>query len=260
MINKCRSSGMTSIAVGISLLLQPGDVCTIGAFGQQATSTAAVSVANLSPEVHGDILMFRREYQAAIAAYSSSPEQSAAILNKTGVAYHHLYAFDKAKAAYERALRLKPNFPDALNNLGAIYYQEGDFKKAEQLYRRALKLEPGNATVAQNLGTAYFAQGNLRKGTEAYRIALQSDPGAFSESNNEDAIGKPTTPNERSKQDYCLAALFAHAGMNDRAVEFLRKALDAGFDDYKRLTDDPDFANLRQTPEFAQLLREERRQ
>jgi tetratricopeptide (TPR) repeat protein len=251
---------MTSVAVGISLLLQPGDLYIIGAFGQQATSTAAVSVNNPSPEARGDLLMFRREYQAAIAAYSSSPDQSAAILNKIGVAYHHLYALDKAKAAYEHALRLKPNFPDALNNLGAIFFQEGDFTKAEQLYRRALKLEPGKATAAQNLGAAYFAQGKLRKGTEAYRIALQSDPSAFSGHNNEDVVGKPATSKERSKQDYCLAALFAHAGMDDRAVEFLRKALDAGFDDYKRLSDDPDFANLRKSPEFAQLMSEERRQ
>lgn len=258
MITICRSSGMTSVAIGISLLLQPGDRYLGKAFGQQATPTPAATVNDLPSEAHGDILLSRREYQAAIDAYSKSPGQSAAIFNKIGLAYQHLYATDKARMSYERALRLKPNFPDALNNLGTVFYQEGDFKKAEQLYRRALKLEPGNVTAAKNLGSAYFADGNLRRGMEAYRIALLSDPSALSD-NNGDVVGKPTTSNERYKQDYCLAALFAHAGMNDQALEYLRKAMDAGFDDYKRLSNDPDFAALRKTPEYAQLTNEQRR-
>ena len=257
MINKCRFSGKTLVAVGISLLLLQGGLFILKAAGQQATSAPAISVNTIPPEARGDILMYRKEYQAAIEAYSSSPAQSAAILNKIGLAYHHLYAVDKARASYEQALRLKPDFPNALNNLGAVFYQEGDFKKAEKLYTRALKLEPANAAVAKNLGTAYFAQGNLRKGMQAYRLALRNDPNAFGD-NNQDVIAKPETSSERSKRDYCLAALFAHAGMNGQALEYLRKAMNAGFNDYKRLTVDPDFAALRKTPEYAQLISDER--
>lgn len=259
MISTCRSFGIRSVAIAMGLLLPFGGIYLSQVFARQATAAPAILQSKLPPEERGDLMMAHREYQAAVAAYSSSPEQSASILNKIGLAYHHLYAIDQAKGSYERALRLKPDFPDALNNLASVFYQEGDMKKAEQLYTRALKLAPGDATIAKNLGAAYVAQGNLRKGMQAYRIALKNDPSAFSD-NDQDVITKPAPSNERSKQDYCLAALFAHAGMNVQAVEYLRKAMDAGFDNYKRLADDPDFAALRKTPEFAQLMSEQRRQ
>jgi len=63
---------------------------------------------------------------------------------------------------------------------------------------------------------------------------------------------------ERARLDFCLAELFAQAGMQDRAIEFLRKAINEGFNDSKRLMQDPVFANLRKTAEFAQLMSAEK--
>jgi hypothetical protein len=54
--------------------------------------------------------------------------------------------------------------------------------------------------------------------------------------------------------DFCLAELYAQAGMKDQAIEYLRKALDAGFNDNKRLMQDQEFASIRKTAEFAQLM------
>jgi len=51
---------------------------------------------------------------------------------------------------------------------------------------------------------------------------------------------------------------FIQAGMQDRAIDLLRKALDEGFNDTKRLMQDPEFANLRKTAEFAQLMAAEK--
>jgi hypothetical protein len=42
--------------------------------------------------------------------------------------------------------------------------------------------------------------------------------------------------------------------MKERAIEYLRKALDAGFKDSKRLMQDQEFAAIRQTTEFEQLV------
>ncbi|HUA98173.1 MAG TPA: tetratricopeptide repeat protein [Terracidiphilus sp.] len=259
MINKCRFSTIVSVAIGMGLLMPSAALYQSKAFARQANVAPGASINNLPPQDRGDLLMARREYQAALAAYSSVPGQSAAVLNKMGVAYQHLYSIDKAKLLYERALRLEPRFPDALNNLGAVYFEQGLYKKAEHLYKRALRLRPGNATVAKNLGAAYFAQGKLNKGMDAYRAAFRDDPNAFSEDGQDEIIG-PGNTKEKSNQDYCLAALYAQAGMNARAFEYLRQAMDAGFDDYKRLSEDPDFAALRKTPQFAQLMSEERRQ
>ena len=44
--------------------------------------------------------------------------------------------------------------------------------------------------------------------------------------------------------------------MKDRAIEHLRRALDEGFSDHKVLMQDREFASLRNTAEFAQLMAE----
>ena len=67
-------------------------------------------------------------------------------------------------------------------------------------------------------------------------------------------IGQQSTTAERARVDYCLAELYAQAGMKEEAIKYLRKALDAGFDDNKRLMQDQEFASIRQTAEFEQLV------
>jgi len=72
----------------------------------QDPSAAPASHQTLSPEQRGDLLMARHQYLAAIDAYRDASGDPAVIWNKTGIAYHHLFAMDAAKMDYERALRL----------------------------------------------------------------------------------------------------------------------------------------------------------
>lgn len=208
---------------------------------------------SMSPEQRGDLLMVHHQYLDAIDAYRKAPRDSAVVWNKLGIAYHHMFALEQAKVDYEQALRLDPRYGEALNNLAAVYYAEKDYKRAERLYRRALKFIPNSATAYNNLGTAYFAQGKFKQGTEAYRAAFAIDPLVFS-GDPLQTISETSSTDERARVDYCLAELYARAGMKDQALEYLRKALDAGFNDSKRLMQDQEFASIRQTVEFEQLV------
>jgi tetratricopeptide (TPR) repeat protein len=207
----------------------------------------------ISPEQRGDLLMVHRQYMQAIDAYRAAPRDSAVVCNKLGIAYHHLHALDQAKMNYEQALQIKPKYSDAINNLGAVFYAQGDYRKAEKLYRRALKLTPHSAIVYNNLGTAYFAQGKLKQGTNAYRAAFAIDPQAFN-GDPLQRIPEASASVDRARLDFCLAEIYARAGMNDQAIEYLRKAVDAGFSDQKRLMQDEVFASIRHTAEFAQVM------
>jgi tetratricopeptide (TPR) repeat protein len=242
----------------VCMLLQCSAQEQAGASANGTVNSSSPSPEILTPETRGDLLMIHKQYQAAVEAYCSSPERTPVIWNKIGIAYHHLYDIDDAKAAYEHALHLKPDYATAINNLGAIYYAQKQYKTAERLYRRAIKLIPHEAMVRMNLGTVYFAEGQPRKGMEAYRTAFTLDPSAF-DHDSLHIISEPSSVAERINLNYCLAALYARAGMTDRAIEFLRKAIDEGFRDYKRLIDDQEFASLRKTPAFSQLMTEERR-
>jgi tetratricopeptide (TPR) repeat protein len=241
--------------------------CTLvvaGLMSSLPAAAAAVSVAQLNattglaalpPEQRGDILMARGEYLAAVEAYREAPTD-AQVLNKTGIAYHHLLAIDLAKQDYQKALLIRPNYPEAINNLGAVYFAERDYKKAISLYRKALELLPQSAVIAANLGTAYFARGKYEPGLAAYRRAFALDPTVFTDSSQ--IISGPTSNHDRAHQDYCIAELFAQAGMQDRAIEYLRKAFDEGFTDRNKLMEDAVFAKLRQTAQFAQLMAEQK--
>lgn len=199
--------------------------------------------------------MVRQQYVQAIEAYREAP-MNAVIWNKIGIAYHHMLAFDEARKDYERALMIQPNYPEAINNLGAAYFAQRNYKKAIRLYRQASKLMPHSAVISANLGTAYFARGHFRDGMEAYQTAFALDPNVF-ESDSVQTIPGGVNSHDRARQDYCLAELFAESGMRDRAIEYLRKAFNEGFNDRNRLMQDSVFAQLRKTADFAHLMAEQ---
>jgi tetratricopeptide (TPR) repeat protein len=214
------------------------------------------SPSTLSPEMRGDLAMARQQYLQAIDAYTQEPNKSAAVWNKMGIAYHHLFAVDQARRDYERALQLRPDYPEALNNLGAIYYAKKNYGKAIRYYGKALQFNQKSAAVYSNLGTAYFARGKVTQGIDAYRNAFALDPRIF-DSSSIVLVNEALPAHDRAQQDYCLAKLFAQSGKNQQAIEYLRKALNEGLADRKKILDDQTLASLRATPEFNRLMTEE---
>ena len=227
------------------------------AWSEALPQTASnIALESMPPENRGDLYMARGEYVQAVDAYRHVSPMSAIAWNKLGIAWHHLYAVDEAKRDYERALLIRPNYPEAINNLGAAYFEQRDYKKAIKLYRHALKLMPQSAVVAANLGTAYFARGKYKRGIEAYRTAFELDPSVFSDQAT--TVRGGTAAADRAQQDYCLAELFAQAGMKESAIDYLRRAFNEGFHDRNRLMQDAVFAQLRKTADFAHLMAEEK--
>jgi tetratricopeptide (TPR) repeat protein len=227
-----------------------------------ATATAAMmqsqppqsaTTSTMPPEAQGDLLMVNGNYVAAIKAYQQSSPRSAATWNKIGVAYHHLFALEEARKNYQMALTLNPRYPDALNNLAAVYQGERKYKKAEKTYKRALKYGPDFAVTYRNLGTAYFSEGNYKEGAKAYQKALELNPNSF-DSNQTEVLEERISRRQRVAINYCLAKAYALAGKNEQALIYLRKALDAGFNDRRLLMEDKEFGQLRTTPEFQQLI------
>lgn len=51
---------------------------------------------------------------------------------------------------WERAVEIDPSYAEAFNNLGVAYEHEGDLEKARQAYEKAVKLAPSEAAIRQN--------------------------------------------------------------------------------------------------------------
>lgn len=253
---------MGHLAVLSLLALQvnssPGPGSVVGkSFTDTKTSAAAADVQSrpaLSDEMRGDIAMARKEYRQAIDFYKAVQPQSHVIWNKVGIAYHQLTEMDAAKRSYERAVKMKPDYSEAINNLGAVYYAQKSYRRAVGQYNRALKMSPRSASIYSNLGTAWFARKNYQKASDAYQKALELDPEVFEHRGANGVLLQERSVAERAKFHFYLAKTYAKAGMNDRALQYMRKALEEGFRERKKFVDDPEFAGLRQLPEFKELL------
>jgi len=209
---------------------------------------------NLSPERRADIFMARKMYREAIDTYKQAPLDSAIIWNKMGIAYHQMMELDIAKKHYERAQKMNPKYSEAINNLGTVYYARKSYRRATNQYKKALKLAPQSASIYSNLGTAYFARKDYKRALEAYQTALSLDPEVFEHRSSYGVMLQERSVEERAKFHYYLAKTYAKAGMNERALLYIRKALEEGFKEREKLMEDPEFSAMRETPEFQELL------
>src|SRR5208283_5136309 len=87
-----------------------------------AQVSAAPPKAPLSVETRGDILMARKMYREAIDVFREDKSKNPVISNKIGIAYHQMQQLDSARKYYEQAVRLKPDYAEAINNIGTVYY------------------------------------------------------------------------------------------------------------------------------------------
>jgi len=218
------------------------------------SAVTAPTPSPLTPEKRADILMARKMYREAAETYKQCSLDSAVIQNKIGIAYHQMMQTYIAKRYYERAIKLDSNYAEAVNNLGTIYYSKKAYRRATKLYQRALRLSPNSASIYSNLGTAFFARKNYKMAAEIYGKALALDPDVFEHRNSWGILLQERSVEERAKFHYYLAKTYAKAGMNERALTYIRKALEEGLTERKKLMEDPEFTSLRKLPEFQELL------
>ncbi|HEV2135526.1 MAG TPA: tetratricopeptide repeat protein [Terracidiphilus sp.] len=204
----------------------------------------------------GDSLLFHRRYQEAIDQYKQAPPGSPDLWNKMGIAYQMLSDLNDAARCYQQSLRLRPDHPLTLNNLGTVFDLLGFYGKAEAFYRRALELNPKSARIAMNLGTNLMIQARYSQGSAMYQRALALDPAAFDQAAGPNATsGVPLQ--QRGAMNYYKARNCAQAGMNDRAIAYLKMSLDEGFTTPSKIAKDSTFSALRSNPAFQQLLAEQ---
>jgi|KBSSwiStaDraftv2_1062776.scaffolds.fasta_scaffold09485_5 tetratricopeptide (TPR) repeat protein len=208
----------------------------------------------LTPELRGDIMMARKMFREAIDLYKPEAEKNAILANKTGIAYHQLQDLANAEKYYRRAVKLNPKYPEAVNNLGTVYYAKKSYRRAVNQYKSALRIAPNSASVLSNLGTAYFARKQYDDAMKAYQRAVALDPNIFEQQGSHGVMVQERTIEERAGYFYILAKTCAKAGMTDRSLQYIRKALENGFKDRDKFKADPEFAALQDNLEFQQIL------
>jgi Flp pilus assembly protein TadD len=85
----------------------------------------------------------------ALPAYAD-PRSDATDQVEFGIAVAQRGLWREATLRWERAVELDPTYAAAWNNLGIGYEQLGQFDRARDAYDRALREEPGNSYIRSN--------------------------------------------------------------------------------------------------------------
>ena len=92
------------------------------------------------------------QYEAAIAAYDQAlkikPDQHEALYNK-GIALDNLGQYEAAIAAYDQALKIKPDDSSPVYNKACCYGLQEDVENAIDCLQKAIALDPKYREMAK---------------------------------------------------------------------------------------------------------------
>lgn len=231
--------------------------------GTTPADTAAENpkIAAMTPrqvaEMRADLLLARREYDAAAKAYQLiliDDPHNALLLIHLGVAYEALKEFDLAEHDYKLALRTDKKSSDALNNLGTLEDSNGRYGKAIRYYRKAIATGNAKAAVYTNLGYAYCAIKEYPKAMGAFNQALKLDRDVFDNRGTFGTVLQLRSSPDPASVDYTLAKSYAKIGDAEHAARYLKKARDEGYKDFLTAQKDPDFALVIKDPRLQEVL------
>lgn len=141
---------------------------------------------------------------------------------------------DEAITDYTTAIVLAPNFAQTYVLRGNIYKRQGKIDMALADYRKAVEID----TVYTDDDCAKYAYYEL--GNKAKAISIQDSTLANSEENGE---------------YYDAACLYSRMGEYDKAMAYLRTALEKGFCEFMHLKDDHDLDPLKGREDFKSLVK-----
>tara|TARA_R110002049_G_scaffold54869_27_gene152458 strand:+ start:9584 stop:11215 length:1632 start_codon:yes stop_codon:yes gene_type:complete len=99
-----------------------------------------------------------RQYKRALASGISAPEE--VHLNIANIYMDHLLDHGRARAHFEKALALKPDYASAFYNLGNLAEQEGKRDEARENFEKCLQADPANESALARLAdTKKFTSG-----------------------------------------------------------------------------------------------------
>ncbi len=119
----------------------------------------------------------RRGLAKLLEAIKLDPD-NAELNHQTAVVLRNLGEYKLSLKYFERALALKPKYPEARNNLGTLYLVMGKWDKAIACFKEAVSdiLYNSPQFAYNNMGYAYFKKGDYDKAIENYKRALRSSP------------------------------------------------------------------------------------
>ncbi len=235
-----------------------------------------------SDEAHnnlGNAFAARGKLDKSVFHYSRalqiSPE-NANVHNNLGLALIQKGDIDGAVTHFQEALRIKSDYKEAYNNLGRTHAIKRKIDEAVQKIQESLKIDPEDIMLSEKLEDIYKSRRELDDAAEQYHKALTPQPGYTREALNIDnyvkvyeirkeydvisSLLKKLTELEPDSEQayYTVACVFARQHKTEKSVEWLKKAVRKGYDNWEALKNDRNLENIRNTPYYKSLINEQR--
>ena len=185
--------------------------------------------------------------------------------------------YAEAAIAFDRAIEEDPTFFDAYYLYGRVSFESGDIEKAARLFEKARAVRPDDYQSPTLMAQALTEMGRQDEARRANELAVESIEKHL-ELNPDEAraysLGASVLirlgETERSKQWteqaitlvpndplilYNAACNWALLGEDDRALDGLERALEAGVAVGDWIQHDPDFESLRGHPRFQTIVK-----
>ncbi|MGC2112554.1 MAG: tetratricopeptide repeat protein [Candidatus Korobacteraceae bacterium] len=222
---------------------------------QNTAAMQSMTVAQL--EKAGDNARTQKNYEQAIQYFKEALRQdrkSAKLYNKLGLAELSTGDYAAARSDFAKATKYDRKYPEAWNDLGVVYYVQKNYGAAAKCFQKAIALDETHASFHVNLGITWFAQNNMDNAMREYTRALELDPEALMRSSNAAMSAQIASREERAKQDYMLAKVFAKLGYVDSCLVCLKKAKEDGYSDLTNVYKDEEFSRVRQDARLAEIV------
>ncbi len=220
--------------------------------------------------------LLERAIESGLRALMYDPTLSEAY-SALAMAYYNKKLYDDALDAGRKAIELNPDSFTAYWILGRIYHSTDNDVDAIKLFEKVIEINPDFYAAYKDLSSCYERTGNidqynkvLQKSTEVYPRYLSQHP--------DDAralvfyaadlaqLGKIDEARETGKKAfelspsdavmlYNLACVFSRLGEKETGVDYLKKAVNAGYQSYEWIKRDADFENIRNEPGYIELMK-----
>ena len=228
----------------------------------------------------GNVYSLQGKYEDAIAAFQqaieidSNSDSAALAHHRQGFVYRKQGKYENAIAEYQKAIAIDLDRPWSYDALGNIYHQQGKLEDAIAAYQKIIEITPYFAMDANfDLGLIYRQQGKLDDAIDTFQQIIQNEieiaPNRkqihlyqgmiyLTQDKLDEALAEfQKVVNVNPKEGYAhysLACIYSLKNQPQLAIESLQKAIDLDKSIIELFKTDPDFDNIRQTPEYQQLI------
>ena len=143
---------------------------------------------------------------------------------------------EKAITELQKKINQQPENVTLHYQLGLLFEQNNNLKKAEQSYQQSIALQPDHFNILNRLAMIHIKEKNY---TDA--ISLLSGPMLKIQPNNADIY-------------YNISCLFSIQNDQEKAIEWLGRALEKGYDNWEKIKTDPDLENIRNSRYYQETI------